>query len=268
MADIEELLHRRPDLSTFVVHFTRDQGDTRARENLLDILTEGHLQARNVFGMASKVQIRQVKKTQKVVCFTETPLEHAWMMCQPIRGRQVAFDGYGLAFTKTFARRNAVNPIWYLDITPGHDWLTTPVEELLDQVMRAFEDKEIDADELAQSPIFGLTPFLEQMGPMKDPAKRKEFWWEREWRHVGDLRFAPDEVVVAFAPEADHEELRAELLDHAARLSTEGEEDYDPEFARQLRRLANRRLVDATWGLEHMIGTLAGVEDLGPFPNR
>jgi hypothetical protein len=40
MATIEELLHRRTDLSTFLVHFTRDYGtpEVPARENLLSIL--------------------------------------------------------------------------------------------------------------------------------------------------------------------------------------------------------------------------------------
>jgi hypothetical protein len=47
----------------------------------------------------------QVAATQEVVCFTETPLEHAWIMCQQIEGRSVQFDGHGVAFTKTFARR-------------------------------------------------------------------------------------------------------------------------------------------------------------------
>jgi hypothetical protein len=32
--------------------------------------------------------------------------------------RQVHFNGYGIAFTKTFARRWGANPVWYLDQTP------------------------------------------------------------------------------------------------------------------------------------------------------
>ena len=43
---IEELLHRRTDLSTFVVHFTRDSetGKT-SKDNLLSILKAGKLKA-------------------------------------------------------------------------------------------------------------------------------------------------------------------------------------------------------------------------------
>lgn len=60
----------------------------------------------------------EVAATQNTVCFTETPLEHAWTMCVDIEGRSIRFNGYGLAFTKTFARLQGVNPVWYLDITP------------------------------------------------------------------------------------------------------------------------------------------------------
>ena len=37
----------------------------------------------------------------------------------PIEGRSVQFDGHGVAFTKTFARRKGVNPVWYLGMTPS-----------------------------------------------------------------------------------------------------------------------------------------------------
>ena len=51
---IEDLLHRRTDLSTFVVHFTRDSetGET-GKDNLLNILKAGKLKALNAYGMAA-----------------------------------------------------------------------------------------------------------------------------------------------------------------------------------------------------------------------
>ena len=77
---------------------------------------------------------------------------------------------------------------------------------------------------------------------------RKEFWWEREWRHVGDLQFAKRDLVVVFAPEQEHSTLRGSLA-------------ADPDYEAVL-----LRLMDAQWGLERMIATLAGVSDHGPFP--
>jgi len=116
---IEDLLHRRSDLSTFIVHFTRDGADSSAHDNLMSILRRQRLQAQNPFGMAKDLaqQCPAVVNRQRTVCFTETPLEHAWMMCQDIESRDVRFTGHGLAFTRTFARRAGANPVWYLDMT-------------------------------------------------------------------------------------------------------------------------------------------------------
>ncbi len=247
MATIEELLHRRTDLSTFVVHFTRDSEDASASDNLLNILLTRRIQARSALGMAKHLAERfpEVAATQAVVCFTETPLEHAWMMCSQIDGRSIEFNGYGIAFTKAWARRRKVNPVWYLDITPGHDWLTEPIRELLDEAVRKATPPRSEPEgwALADAPILRLRPFIEQMGPTL--TARKEFWWEREWRCVGDLVFATDDIVV-FAPEDEHEAMNQRLRSARRNL---------PAF------------VDAQWGLERMIASLTEVSEVGPFPS-
>jgi hypothetical protein len=121
MPAIESLLHRRTDLSTFLVHFTRDTltPSAAARDNLLTILRDRRLEARSSFGMAKELAERfpAVAATQNTVSFTETPLEHAWMMCSDIEGRRIRFNGYGLAFTKGFRpppRRQS-------RLVPGHN---------------------------------------------------------------------------------------------------------------------------------------------------
>lgn len=193
----------------------------------------------------------EVAKTQQTVCFTETPLEHAWMMCRQITDRSFQFNGYGLAFTKSFARRQGANPVWYLDISQrGRDWLTGPVNRLVDaaEALATGDTGATDGSALASADILQLTPFIEQMGPTK--GSRKEFWWEREWRHVGRFTFDPDDIVVAFAPENQQAELQAKLRKAA-------DDDYD-----------GLTFVDVNWGLERIIGALANVDaaDLGPFP--
>ena len=57
---IEDLLHRRTDLSTFLVHFTResDDGKTTSQDNLLSILKKCKLKARNTYGMAGRLAKR------------------------------------------------------------------------------------------------------------------------------------------------------------------------------------------------------------------
>lgn len=234
MPTIEELLHRRADLSTFLVHLTRDQDDgASARDNFLSILRSRRIEARNALGMAKD---GTATIDQRVVCFTETPLEHTWMMCKDIERRLYSFDRYGFVFPKRWARSRGVNPVWYLDISPGHRWLTNPINALIDKA-----DAGADVAE-----IYEITPFLEQMGPINGGCNYKEFWWEREWRHRGDFRFVPDDLVAAFAPEEDHETLGDELADLGA---------------------ADVRLLDPTWGMERMIAAFADVDPahVGPM---
>jgi hypothetical protein len=248
---IEDLLQRRTDLSTFLIHLTRDTDGASARSNLLSILRTRKVDAVNDPGMAREYasHLKGGPSTQHVVCFTETPLEHAWMMTRNIEGRRRSFAPYGVVFTKTTSRRRGCNPV---DITPNHDWLTQPVKEL---VRRAVDDSKrsdgsIDPTLLQSQPVFRLTPFIEQMG--NPSGKRKEFWWEREWRHAGDFGFSPRSVVAVFAPQAEHSGLASEIAALDGRWSRREVPLLDPE-----------------WGLERMIAGLARIDedDIGPWPS-
>ncbi|VXC09844.1 abortive infection system antitoxin AbiGi family protein [Aeromicrobium sp. 9AM] len=254
MADkIEDLLQRRTDLSTFLIHLTRKTKNFDARSNLLGILREHAIIARTELGMAQTyaTQLDGTAATQRVVCFTETPLEHAWMMTREIENRQRSFAPYGVVFTKTTCRRRSCNPVWYLDITPGHDWLTPPINELVKMAVENSTVKkgQIDNGVLAAQPIFRLTPFIEQMG--KPLEVRKEFWWEREWRHAGDFSFSPRSVVAVLAPRSEHGSLETEI----AALDERWKKRKVP-------------LLDPEWGLERMIAALARIDedDAGPWP--
>jgi hypothetical protein len=252
---IEDLLHRRTDLSTFVIHFTRNSEESSALDNLTSILKTNYIEARNPFGMGRNVALRDrrfaedtmFQESQKVVCFSETPIEHAWMMCTEIEGRENGFEPYALAFTKSWARTRGVNPVWYLDMTPGygHDWLTKPIDTLRDE---AVNDAASKGRSLSEYPIIRILPFLEQMGPMS--GVRKEWWWEREWRRVGHLNFAWSEVVAILAPAEQHTLIHEEI--------TRGvQPSYLPP-----------PLLDPNWGLERMTSALRGIPDRfsDPFP--
>lgn len=141
-----------------------------------------------------------------------------------------------------------------------HDeaWQDLAAQARGDLVARAVEhaiiDGEIDADVLADDPFLQLTPYFETMGPTATPGEHKEFWWEREWRMVGDYHLGhPRRWVAVLAPEDDHEALRAELE----------ERDIDAVWAK-------RPMLDPSWGLERMIAHLAKVNEdyIGPFTER
>jgi hypothetical protein len=240
---IEDLLARRNDLSTFIVHLTRKTDDgNSAQQNAQSILRNRKIEARTAFGPAAS-KLKEVGRnagSQKCVSFSETPLEHLYCLCQKIPKRRFRLSRFGLAFAKMKARERGVNPVWYVDITPGHDWLMNPINQLI--------EAEIKRRKLfSKSPLAKVTPFIEQMGSgarLSGSNYRKEFWWEREWRHVGDFGFFLSDVALGLAPEQRIEEFE--------------------KFARKL----GRRIpfVDPKWGIEKIIAHLSGYRGaLTPF---
>jgi len=232
---IREVLNRRTDLSTFIVHLTRDSGGGTARQALDSIISSRKLRARTPMGWAKDEDDPKDRKkqTQRVVCFSETPLEHIYLLVTEIEGRSTRLQPYGLAFTKLVARRMGINPIWYIDMTPGQKkkWaLRNAIEELRDDAIKA--------GNFHAKPIARLTPFMEQMGTWPTRNSQKEFWWEREWRHVGDLRL-PKQKIIWLCPEDEWDSLPA---------------DIGP-------------VIDPRWGLEQIIARLAGFAsgDVTPF---
>jgi Putative abortive phage resistance protein AbiGi, antitoxin len=224
---IRDLISRRTDLSTFLVHLTREEGAESGRARLEGIIRTGRIEARSPYGQA-RTRVdgdAAAEASQRVACFTETPLEHVHLLTEDIDARQVRFAPYGIALTKQIARTRGVNPVWYVDITPGHNWLTNPLNALIDQG--------IAAGNFAGSDIAKITPFIEQMGT-QPPNYRKEFWWEREWRHSGD--FELPQRFIGVCPTAEHAQMVA-LVEGTERQAV---------------------WIDATWGLEEIIGRLAG----------
>lgn len=159
----------------------------------MQILSTCVLEARNPWGMLrEQAQSNEaLARTQLCVCFTETPLEHTWMLCKEIENRDHQFGLYGVAFTKLWARGQGVYPVWYVDITPGHDWLMVPINELADialsgealayvvddkrqRVIRQDGTQELQRVPVEESQLARIAPFVEQMGTGE--MYRKEFW--------------------------------------------------------------------------------------------
>ncbi len=114
-------------------------------------------------------------------------------------------------------------------------------------------DKMIQAEERRgafwDSHLAKICPFIEQMGTgvRRSDGNRyqKEFWWEREWRHVGDFQFFESDLAFGFAPER-----------------------YVKEFEKLMHRSNRRsvRFLDPDWSPERMIAHLARCDGiLSPF---
>jgi hypothetical protein len=229
--EAREVIARRSDLSTFLVHLTRSEGHETGAQRLEGILHHWQIAARSMFGAAKRrlEDNGDELDSQKCVCFTETPLEYLHLLLETIDNRQISLDPYGVALPKKVGRRRGVNPVWYVDITPGHDWLMPPINNLIDAALAG--------GGLTGTPIEKIAPFIEQMGTQRNAAGaiiyRKEFWWEREWRHVGAFDL-PDRIIVV-APE-----------------------DQFSHFSAMVPGGRNAVFVDPSWGLEQLIGRLSG----------
>ena len=236
MVKITDVLPRRSDLSTFLVHLTRDTETHTAKDALKSILATAQIRARSPFGHAVSTLVKRGKSTdgQRAVCFTETPLEYTYLLLNEIEGRNCQSGPYGIALTKKMGRDKGVNPVWYVDISPtGRDWLSKSINALVDA---AIESGAFDGSDIAR-----LTPFIEQMGSglraAGDKGYTKEFWWEREWRYAGDFQL-PYRILV-LCPEPEFEEIRASIPQEPVYY-------LEPAF------------LDPRWGLEQIIARLAG----------
>lgn len=242
MQNIRDVLNRRNDLSTFVVHLTRDSMTATANQNLRSIIEGRTLQARSPMGWAEDQDdpTDPSKQSQRVVSFSETPLEHIYSLVAQITGRQINLKSYGLAFTKMAARRMGINPVWYVDRTAGapHNWR---VSDAINELQAAA----VAAGDFHSSPAAKVLPFFQVMGTW--PQHQVEFWWEREWRHPGNLSFSLDKVALWLCPEGEIQQFMQLIQSQVpAPIKTP-------------------RCIDPTWGLEQIVAHLVEETDVTPF---
>lgn len=231
--DITTVLARRGDLAGFIVHLTRDTDDPKASasDNLKSIVSSRTIAARTAMGLAaSKLNAGAGLDSQTVVCFTETPLDMIKHLAVEVDGRQRQFKPYGIAIPRTVARQRNVNPVWYIDTTsPGgtfRDYLSPHVSALVAEALNSGKP-------FQECPIAHLAPYFETMGV--NQWGRKEFWWEREWRHRGD--FSLPLRYIGLCPEGEIAGFEALALKHGGVVC---------------------RFVDPMWPLDRMIGEFAG----------
>jgi hypothetical protein len=209
----------RSDLSSFLVHFTRDYEGASADANLKSILDSTTIQARNPYGFAQTVARRdpRIRVSQSVVCFSEAPLSELRELVKPMPGRGAALSPYGVVLSKDVARRKGANPVWYYEIGGT---IQVALQNLFGPAMSGEFDH----------PALAIFPYVEGMGRLPT-GRQKEFSWEREWRVVGDFSFAMNEIEFIVAPVAAH---------------------------LALRRSFGRPCIDAGWGLDRILVAASG----------
>jgi hypothetical protein len=213
-----------PDMSEYLVHFTKDTGprpplpadaseharfyrsmrsDTQtAYWNMLDILGEQHLRpGPRSFGTGKN--LHWLGDIRRAVCLSETPAAFASRIARH-------YSAYGIAFTQEFVASRRGARVWYLDLNGLHEQAWT---ELMSQKER---------EQNAKDRFWGLATTVDRPGIY--PRARYQFEWEREWRIPGakGLRFAVDDVQFLFIPEDLHDAARGFFADAVANNSGPG----------------------------------------------
>jgi len=193
-----EIQPNREDLSRFLVHLTRDYGGEPARSNLISILKDKTIFARNahclVMHKINKMGFSNLLKSKfNTVCFTETPLTQIRQLASEIEGRKIQLKPYGLVFWKDDLFNKGASPAQYIN-SKG----TSITRFLLDQFDSIFMGiktltilKRAEADHYKN--IVHYYSLINVVGDKND------FLWEREWRHHGDFAFNYRDIVAIIA---------------------------------------------------------------------
>jgi len=178
---------RRPDLSIFLVHLTKGEGQsdeeksTDARNRLFCILTPdengictliGH--EYGLFAPAAEGN-DSLKELIQSVSFTETPLEHLELFSNQ-------YSKFGIVFKKDFIMKNGGNPIFNISTLYGN--------ELKKAALDLIRIENYDTRDIAS-----LLPFFNIFG-IDASGRTIDFYWEREWRVPKQLQFHHEDVFV------------------------------------------------------------------------
>lgn len=214
----DQVIQKRGDLSQFLIHLTRTGALTlrkdvhphlmqdliinrTAHERLKNLLTAKKIKALSPFGyFQHKVPIAYqggyvhnknsnvVRSWLKATCFTETPLEHIYIQTQPIEGRNLHFESYGLAFKEDFIRRQGGSPVMYFESS--------------NQLIKATLDAMMISQDAAK--FKSTMPFYEAFGRrLYGQGSDVDFRWEREWRCLDDISFDFSDVAFGICKDVD-----------------------------------------------------------------
>ncbi len=204
-------------MSDFVVHFTKGGEEEDDYRNMVGIYWNHVLIPKGAFGIGK--DRCPILESQLAVCFSEIP-PGEWARLKRRRATK-----YGIGFRKSFVKSKGAGPIWYV-------WKESPQWCVLQDMMRR-EASNGAAD------IWKLTPLID--APGEYGPTWYFFEWEREWRHVGEFGFEPEDVAFLLIPEKLHEAARAFFQEHL-------HEHTGPAYLCPY--------VDPTWGRDRILETL------------
>ena len=239
-SDIEDP-RSRDDYSRFLVHLTRDYKRETACRNLINILKEKTIYARNPHCLFHW-KIRkgrfsdQLKRRFNSVCFTEVPLHQVQHISGNISGRRIKLKPYGLVFWKQELLDKGANPAVYIN-AKGTD-LKKYLIKCFDtdfgniKTLRSLKKYTEYYDEIVQ--YYSLINII---------SDQHDFAWEREWRYQGDFQFSFLDIAAVVAQKPDD-------------FLRDAEKSMSDDCLEELHRIA---IIDPMWSYEQVIEELSVV---------
>lgn len=192
----------RDDLSRFLVHLTREYDDKTAQENLIKILKEKTIEARNAHCLVMhRIRALRLSKLLKAkfqtVCFTETPLTQIKHICKDVKGRQIHLQPYGLIFWKDSLFEVGASPAVYINAkgTSISTYLLKEFDSIFKKVKTFRTLKKQEKEHYSN-----IVHYYSLINIIND---RHDFHWEREWRHHGNFKFKYKDIVAIIAENPD-----------------------------------------------------------------
>lgn len=191
----------REDISRFLVHLTRDYDNVVASNNLISILNNKAIFAKNAHCLVMH-KLGQMNFSQKLqeefytVCFTETPLPQIKQLTKEIEGRRIKLSPYGLVFWKDELFDKGASPAIYINAKG-----TSVSEFLIDEFISIFKDiTTFRGLRDKEAHYKNIVHYYSLINVVKD---EHDFMWEREWRHHGNFGFKYGSVSAIIAPSPD-----------------------------------------------------------------
>jgi hypothetical protein len=180
-----EFLDKKRDFSHLLVHLTRSDESSSAKEVLECILNEQTLRAYNyycIFQDKIKSLDNVLQSKFRVVCFTETPIDQIEILLERVQGRNIILEPYGLVFKKDYIREKEGNPVFYITGS-----LSSPLWKL-------YNDAKNTQCSGGENKVLALVNKCDET---------IDFHWEREWRIVGNLKFDLNDIYCGLCPADD-----------------------------------------------------------------
>ncbi len=192
----------RDDLSKFLVHLTRNYDGASADDNLLSILRDKTIYARNahclfMYEFDRLSFSRLLTQRFRTVCFTEAPLPQIKRLISKVEGKPINLKPYGLVFDRRTLLARGANPAIYINAS------TMRLKQfLLAHFREQFKDI-TTLKGLKQSQRAHYEAIVQYYSLVNIIRPNHDFTWEREWRLAGDFEFKYREVVAIIAHDPD-----------------------------------------------------------------